>query len=363
MAIAVVLTAGAQDNPYKFTDVKSIARGETEDQCATGTCWSFATVSFLEAELIRMGKGNIDLSEMYNVRMTYPKKAADYVRYQGKNQFGPGALAHDAINVMAEYGIVPESAYTGLEKGVTEHDHGGLDALLESTLKTALEKKLVEQGQEWKKAIEGILDAYLGRVPKEFEYSGKTYTPASFRDAMGLKASDYVSITSFTHHPYYTQFVLEVPDNFSHGMFFNVQLDELTSITEAAIANGYSVAWDADVSEKTFSFRNAMAIMPSDDVKPEDYFKKIVAEKHVTADQRQEAFETLKTTDDHLMHITGTATDQNGTKYFTVKNSWGKNNPSGGYQYVSYDYFRAKTVAILLHRNAVPQDIRKKTGI
>lgn len=365
LAVSAFCVAGstfAQDHPYKFTDVKSLAKGETEDQCKSGTCWSFATISFLESELIRLGKGTIDLSEMYNVRMTYPKKAADYVRYQGKTQFGPGSLAHDAINVMGEYGIVPESAYSGLQSGVSEHDHNGLDALLESTLKTALEKKLVEQNQDWKKAIEGILDAYLGRAPKEFDWNGKKYTPATFRDAMGLKASDYVSITSFNHHPFNSQFILEVPDNFSHGSFYNVTIDELVAITENAINNGYSVAWDADVSEKTFSFKNGMAIMPAADVKPEEYFKKVVPENKVTQEERQNAFETLRTTDDHLMHLVGLSKDQNGTMYFVIKNSWGKNNPYGGLQYISTEYFRGKTVAILLHKDGVPKDIRKNLG-
>jgi len=296
------------------------------------------------------------------VRMTYPKKAADYIRYQGKNQFGAGSLSHDAINVMGEYGLVPESAYTGLQTGVTEHDHNGLDALLESTLKTALDKKLVQENQEWRKAIEGILDAYLGRAPKEFEYSGKTYTPATFRDAMGLKASDYVSITSFSHHPFNSKFVLEVPDNFSHESFYNVTIDELATIAEYAVNNGYSIVWDADVSEKTFSFKNGMAILPSADVKAEDYFKKVVTEQKVTQAERQDAFETLRTTDDHLMHITGLAKDQDGTNYFIVKNSWGKNNSYGGFQYVSREYFRGKTIAILLHKDAVPKEIRQNLG-
>jgi bleomycin hydrolase len=229
-------------------------------------------------------------------------------------------------------------------------------------LKTALEKKLVEQNQDWKKAIEGILDAYLGRAPKEFDWNGKKYTPATFRDAMGLKASDYVSITSFNHHPFNSQFILEVPDNFSHGSFYNVTIDELVAITENAINNGYSVAWDADVSEKTFSFKNGMAIMPAADVKPEEYFKKVVPENKVTQEERQNAFETLRTTDDHLMHLVGLSKDQNGTMYFVIKNSWGKNNPYGGLQYISTEYFRGKTVAILLHKDGVPKDIRKNLG-
>lgn len=361
VALFLVSASSSQETkPYVFSNEVIVESTATKDQCNTGTCWSYATSSFLESELMRMGKGNIDLSEMFNVRMTYPKKAERFVRYQGKWQFGPGSLSHDVINVVREYGMVPESAYPGIAYGSNRHDHGELDALLEAMLKALIEKRSSSTGVTWKKAIDAVLDAYLGAVPESFTFNGKSYTPASFRDAMGLKANDYVSLTSFSHHPYYSPFVLEVPDNFSQGSFWNVTLDELEQVVITAIANGYSVAWDADVSEKGFSFRHGIAILPEASVSKEDYFKKVVTEVNVTQDLRQSAFDNFQTTDDHLMHIVGTAKDQNGTTYFLIKNSWGSENPYNGYQYISSAYFRMKTVGILLHKDAVSKEVRSR---
>lgn len=340
-----------------------MATAGTEDQCATGTCWSFATISFLESEIIRKGKMPIDLSEMYNVRYTYPDKAQSYIRYQGKQQFGPGGLSHDAITVMAEHGIVPEAAYPGLKPGRTEHDHGPLDAMLEGFVKTVLEKSLFKDGIEWFEAFNAILDQYLGKVPTSFMYEGKQYTPESFRDAMGLKAEDYVTITSFTHHPFYTKFALEVPDNWAKGQMYNLPLDEFQKTVDNAINGGYTLAWDADVSEKTFSFKNGLAIWPASNVNKDDYFKKAVSEVSVTQDLRQVGFEKQETTDDHLMHITGTAKDQNGNMYYSIKNSWGTENPYRGYQYISSAYFRMKTISVTVHKDAIPQEIRTKLGL
>jgi bleomycin hydrolase len=361
---ALSLSSSAQDKPvYQFTPIKNMATAGTEDQCATGTCWSFATISFLESEIIRKGKMPIDLSEMYNVRYTYPDKAQSYIRYQGKQQFGPGGLSHDAITVMAEHGIVPEAAYPGLKPGRTEHDHGPLDAMLEGFVKTVLEKSLFKDGIEWFEAFNAILDQYLGKVPTSFMYEGKQYTPESFRDAMGLKEEDYVTITSFTHHPFYTKFALEVPDNWAKGQMYNLPLDEFQKTVDNAINGGYTLAWDADVSEKTFSFKNGLAIWPASNVNKDDYFKKAVSEVSVTQDLRQVGFEKQETTDDHLMHITGTAKDQNGNMYYSIKNSWGTENPYRGYQYISSAYFRMKTISVTVHKDAIPQEIRTKLGL
>ncbi len=348
---------------YQFTPIKENAAGLTENQCATGTCWSFATISFLESEIIRKGNKPVDLSEMFNVRVNYTRKADSYVRYQGKQQFGPGGLSHDVILVLDEQGIVPESAFSGMLEGKTEYDHMGLDAMLESTVKTVLEKKLNEDGSEWKNSVESILNAGIGVAPTTFKYDGKEYTPASFRDAMKLNASDYVSITSFSHHPFYKEFVLEVPDNWSKGSYFNLPIEDMQKVLDYAIENGYTVAWDADVSEKGFSFQNGVAILPDEKVAKEDMWKKIVAEMPVTQQNRQVAFDEFKTTDDHLMHITGKAKDQNGSMYYMTKNSWGPDNLYGGYQYVSKNYFQMKTVGILLHKDAIPKEIRTKLGI
>jgi bleomycin hydrolase len=357
-------TSGVSDaSPYQFTVIRDNAAGLTEDQCATGTCWSFATISFLESEIIRKGNKPVDLSEMFNVRINYSKKADSYVRFQGKQQFGPGGLGHDVISVVKEYGIVPESAFSGLASGKTEYDHGGLDALLESTVKTVLEKKLNESGNEWKESIESILNAGIGQVPTQFEYEGKRYTPAAFRDALKINADEYVSLTSFTHHPYHSSFVLEVPDNWSKGSFYNLPLDELMRVIDFSIDNGFTIAWDADVSERGFSFGKGLGILVDESVKKEEMWKGIMAEASVDPVKRQDAFDRFQTTDDHLMHITGKAKDQNGIVYYITKNSWGTANPYKGFQYVSRNYMMMKTVSIVVHRDAIPKDIRTKLNI
>jgi bleomycin hydrolase len=363
LSATVLAQTSASSSPYSFSIVKENAVGAIENQCQTGTCWSFATVSFLEAEVLRKGGKPVDLSEMYNVRVTYPMKADAFVRYQGKQQFGPGGLSHDVLRVVGEYGIMPETAYAGLPKGNTEHNHGGLDALLESTVKTVIDKKLNEEGSDWKKSVEGILDAELGALPTSFEYNGKKYTPAQFRDELKINASDYVSLSSFTHHPFYAPFVLEVPDNWSKGSFYNVPLADLEKITNNAIDNGYTIAWDADVSEKGFSYAQGVAIVPALVPKKEEWWTTMHAEVVPTAELRQDAFDRFETTDDHLMHITGKSKDQQGNIYYITKNSWGGNNPYKGYLHVSRNYYLMKTVGIVVHKDALPTDIKTKLGL
>jgi bleomycin hydrolase len=350
-------------SPYLFTIIKDNAKGQTEDQCATGTCWSFATISFLESEIIRKGNKPVDLSEMFNVRINYSRKADSYVRYQGKQQFGPGGLGHDVIDVVRDFGIVTESAFTGLMPGKAEYDHGGLDGMLESTVKTVLEKKLNESGNDWKKTVESMLNAGIGEVPAQFDYEGKRYTPASFRDAMKINANDYVSITSFTHHPFYMPFVLEVPDNWSKGSFFNLPLDEMMRVMDNAIDNGYTIAWDADVSERGFSFAKGLGILIDGSVKKDEMWNGMMREDSVDPQKRQDAFDRFETTDDHLMHITGKAKDQNGVVYYITKNSWGSENPFKGFQYVSRNYVLMKTVSIIVHKDALPKDIRTRLNL
>lgn len=362
--VFISFAAQAQDvNPYSFTTVNMAESTPAKDQCNTGTCWSYSTTSFLESEIIRMGKGQQDISEMFNVRMTYPKKAERFVRYQGKAQFGPGSLNHDVINVVRDYGMVPEEVYSGLMSGVNSHDHTEMDAMLEGMLKALIEKRTAGMGNSYLTAVEGVLEAYLGEAPKEFTYKGKSYTPQSFRDAMGIKPADYVSLTSFNHHPFYQSFVLEVPDNFSGGSYWNIPLDELEKIVVDALAKGFTIAWDADVSEKGFSFRYGLALLPEENVSRDDYFKKVVTEMTVTQENRQLGFDNYQTTDDHLMHIIGTAKDQNGNLYFVIKNSWGQGNPHQGLQYVSSAYFRMKTVGVLLHKDAIPSATKSKLKI
>lgn len=350
-------------SPYKFVDVSKIKTLDVEDQCATGTCWSFATISFLEAEVLRMGKTPVDLSEMFNVRMTYPTKASSFLRFDGKQQFGPGGLSHDVISVVKNYGVIPENAYSGLKKGNTEHQHGTLDELLAGMMKTILDKKLYQENEMWVEAVEGVLDAYLGDVPNTFVVNGKEYNPITYRDALGIQADKYINLTSFSHHPFYEKFVLEVPDNWSKEDYYNLPLDELQLVIDNALDNGFTVAWDADVSEKFFSHNNGVAIVPEKNLDKDEMFKEVVAEKKIDQEFRQKAFDTGSTTDDHLMHITGKAKDQNGTIYYKTKNSWGTTNPYGGYLYVSPSYLRYKTVGIVVHSDAIPDAIKQKIGL
>lgn len=363
-AFVFSLFANAQDDfPYTFNHLVDIGATETKDQCNTGTCWSYATLSFLESELLRMGKGTHNLSEMYNVRVTYPAKAENYVRFHGKAQFSAGSLSHDVINVIEDFGVIPESVYSGLNYGVERHDHSELDALLDGMVKQLVEKNKGKMSPNWTQAVGAVLDVYLGEIPESFQYNGETYTPTSLRDELGIKASNYVSLSSFTHHPFHETFILEVPDNFSQGSFHNVPMEEMMAAVENALSQGYTVAWDADVSEKGFSFRNGMAIAPAAGVTKDQLFKEKVAEMKVTQEIRQDQFDSYQTTDDHLMHITGVAEDQDGNKYFIIKNSWGTGNSFNGYQYVSMSYFNLKTISVMMHKDAVPKGIKKSLGI
>jgi bleomycin hydrolase len=293
---------------------------------------------------------------MASVRHTYPLKAEMYLRHHGLHQFGPGSLCHDVLNAVGDYGLVPEAEYTGLDEGETEFNHGELDAVLAAAVKAMSEQRVLSD--DWSDAVDGICDAYLGELPRSFIFENKRYTPESFRDMLGINANDYVSITSFSHHPFGASFALEVPDNFSRGEYLNVALDEMRRMVRGALDMGYTVAWDADVSEKGFSFRNGMALLPLEEDKSK-LWKEVVREQKVTQRTRQIGFENHTTTDDHLMHIVGLAQDQNGEEYFVIKNSWGQDNPYGGRQYVSMAYFDAKTIAVTMHQGALKFKKRK----
>lgn len=366
---------------YVFNTIYSLESTPVKDQCKTATCWSFSTLSMLESELLRTGKGQHDLSEMFLVRWGYVEKAINFIRMNGKANFDQGGEAHDIPYLISKYGIVPEEVYRGLEYGSERHNHEELTAVLQGMMEKLKTNPQGTYTSSWIKAVEGVLDAYLGKIPEKFSYRGKEYTPMTFATELGLKMDDYVSLTSFTHHPFYKPFVIEVPDNWSMQTAMNVTLDELTTAVEEALKAGYSISWAADVSEKGFSFRDGLAIVPVNDTlvkkKGEDsrYFNDAGAqrsgsafdqpypEKNITEANRQEAFDKQWTTDDHGMHITGMAKDQNGTRYFIVKNSWGSGNYCGGYLYVSEAYFRYKTVSILLHKNAVNKKMRDKLDI
>jgi bleomycin hydrolase len=355
--LVALSTAQGQTPDYQFTDVVRLDPSPVKDQCRTGTCWSFSTTSFLESEVQRQTGQTLDLSEMFNVRMTYPDKAEIYLRLHGLHQFGPGSLNHDVLHVLERHGVVPESVYSGLPKGETFHDHGHLDALLLGMVEVARDGKWSVSDPAWNQALAAVLDVYLGAVPETFEVNGENHTPLTYRDALGLDADKYVSLTSFTHHPYGESCVLEVPDNFSRRSFWNVELDQLEDVVVTALDRGYTVAWDADVSERGFDFRLGLAVLLA---RGKEMSDQQVSEPAVTADSRQLGFDDFSTTDDHLMHIIGYANDQDGDLFFIVKNSWGDENLFGGYQYVSLPYFRAKTISILLHENGLPKSMNRK---
>ncbi len=342
---------------YTFETTHSVNCTPVKSQDKTGTCWSFATASFLESEIMRMGNGSHDLSEMFVVRNIYRDKARNYVLRQGKANFSQGSLAHDLIFIAKKYGVVPESAYSGKLDEAAKHDHSEMEAVLKGMLDGVLSQKKLSP--QWPKAFDCVVDVYLGEVPETFSYNGKSYSPESFTASLGFNPDDYVNITSYTHHPFYSRFVLEIPDNYSNGSFYNVPMEDLQRIVDEAIKKGYSIAWDGDVSEKGFSAKNGIAILPVDE-KREDLFEKPGEEIKVTQELRQSTFESFATTDDHLMHLTGIAKDQDGNKYYLIKNSWGEIGDYKGFLYMSEAYFQLKTVSVMVHKDAIPKSIAQK---
>lgn len=336
--------------PYNIQIEKSCAVNEVQSQGSTGTCWSFATASFLESEMLRMGKGVHRLSEMFIVKNIYRDKARNYLLRKGKAQFSEGALAHDYLNAAGSYGLVPEQIYDGLEDGEKKHDHSELATTLTGMMNALVKRKSLSS--KWQNAVSGVLDAYLGTSPERFEYQGRSYSPQEFANALGYQRDNYVSLTSYSHHPFGKPFVLEIPDNFSNGSFQNVPIDNLMATIDNAIANGYTVAWDGDVSEKGFSSSKGLAILPADPSR-KDAFKNIGPEKSVTQADRQKTFMSYSTTDDHLMHLVGISRDAAGNKYYVIKNSWGDVGPYKGYLHMSEAYARLKTVAIIVHKDVV----------
>ena len=340
----------ADELAYNFQDEKLLAVNPIESQGSTGTCWCFATASFIEAELIRENKGTHQFSEMFIVKNIYRAKAQNYLLRQGKAQFSQGALAHDFLNAIEQYGLVPEEVYDGLFEGEERHNHGEMEGVLAGMLDSLVERSTLSD--KWEPALDGVLDAYLGTSPKRFDYQGRSFSPKELANELGYKRDDYLSLTSYTHHPFGKSFVLEIPDNFSNGLFLNLPIDDLVQTIDNAIANGYTVAWDGDVSEPGFSSSKGLAILPEDSSR-KDKFKFIGPEKTVTQADRQQAFLSHKTTDDHMMHLIGISRDAAGNKYYIIKNSWGNIGPFKGYMHMSEAYVRAKTVALIVNKDVV----------
>ena len=346
---------------YEFTIVKNLPATAVKNQAATGTCWCFATTSFLESEAIRKGTADtdLDLSEMYTVRQEYLRRGADYYYRRGKGRRGPGGISHQATYWMERAGLMPDEAYNGINYDSKTHNHNKLQKEIDDLLDTAVAHK---QGVPYDQMNE-ILDKYLGKVPATFTYKGKEYDPISFKEHLELEEDDYVEITSFTHHPYYGKFILEIPDNWDMAASYNVTLDELDAICTRAVMHGYTVAWDADMSEIYFAHNNHLAVFaPGENIRGAKKIEKYYTESPIDADIRQAMWNDFTTSDDHLMHITGIAKDQNGVKYYIVKNSWGPDN-GDGYLYVSESYFKAKTIQIMVAKDALTKGIKKKLDI
>lgn len=368
LTLAAVLCTAAfaqTQTIYKFTPVNDIKVTPVKDQARTGTCWCFATVSFLEAELLRQGKGEYDLSEMSVVRNNYMERLFDNYLRQGNGNINPGSIAHMATNTIAKYGVLPESAYNGIAYDSEHHNHGELSTYLKAIAGASVELKNLSP--EYDKLIESLFDIYLGKVPESFVYEGKTYTPKSFAKMLGLDdVSDYIELTSFTHHPFYQQVPLEIPDNWDHARLWNVPLDEFMDIIDNALRNGYTVAWDGDLKAGEFQHNRGIAICPN----PEDFaeavkLEKVYPDRVVTQVMRQIDFEHFQTVDDHLMHLTGLFKDQNGNLFYKTKNSWGegRNEEMKGYLYMSRAYVQMRCISIMVHKDAIPKDIRKKLGL
>lgn len=379
--LIAAVTISAQ-NAYTFKTVKENPITSVKNQSSTSTCWSFSGVGLIESELLRMCKGTFDLSEMYIVRKNYEDKAKKYARLHGSLNFSPGGSFADVIETINAFGIIPNEVYVGLNYGSESHDHGELDKVLSSYMEGIIGARNLSP--VWFNGFSSILDTYLGEVPEKFIYNGTEYTPHTFVDYLGINQDDYISLTSFSHHPFYTAFPIEVPDNWRWANSYNLPIDELSEVIDNAIMQGYTVAWASDVSEAGFS-RSGIAIVPDENA-PENAGSdkerwlgqsnrerdanirtrigvEMLAEKKITQEMRQDAFDNYQTTDDHGMQIYGIANDQKGNKYYMVKNSWGETGPYNGLWYVSDSFVRYKTLTIVLHKDAIPAGIAKKLDL
>lgn len=369
---------------YEFTIKIQNDETSIKNQYKSSTCWSFSSLAFIESELLRMGKKEYDLSEMFVVRQIYAEKALKYVRFHGEFNFSGGGAFHDALHVIDEYGIVPDEVFDGKKIGEDNHIHNEMDAVTRGYVEAVVTNPNKKITPVWHEGFEGILDAYLGEFPDSFTYNGKEYTPHSFADEIGINTEDYVEIGSYTHHPFYEEFILEVPDNWMLGTIQNVPVDEMMEIIDHALKNGFTVGWGADISEKGFSWKNGVAIVPDEELTDlsgteKEKWEKLtkeekknalysfdgpVKEKTITQEMRQQEFDNYSTTDDHGIQITGMAEDQEGNKFYRVKNSWGTTDHIyDGYFYASDAFVRLKTIDIMVHKDGIPKDLKKKLGI
>jgi len=340
----------------KQSDFEVIYQTKTtsvKDQGRSGTCWSYAAISFFESEILREKQIEINLSEMYPVYFAYISKAKYYLQLHTMANFAQGGQAHDVTNEVLKYGLVPENVYTGLI-GKTKHNHSKMEKELKSYLDSINEIKIIPN--DWLVGFENIMKKHIGEVPEKFEYQEKTYTPLNFStDFLDINIDDYIELTSFSHQPYYKPFDLEVPDNWSHDNYYNLPIEEFMQVMEYALKNGYSICWDGDVSEKSFRQQKLAPELSENDLN--------MIETKKLQQTRQITFENRTTKDDHLMHITGLVKDKTGKKYFVTKNSWGEYNKFGGYIYIEENYIALKTIAIMIHKDAIPKEILNKMNL
>ena len=356
------------ENPdFQFTTIKRNDVTSVKNQGSSGTCWSYSGNSFLESEMIRMGKQPVDIAEIYTARQVYRDKAKLYVLNGGSLEWGEGGALHDVINMYIKYGAVPQEAYTGLLHGATRNNFKEMSAVIKNMLDAYVKNPAGKLSPNWLSNIDNVLDSYLGKYPESFFYNGKRHTPQTFaKEVIGINPENYVGISSYKDYPYYQRFVLPVPDNWSHDTNWNVPMEELTKIIDNAIQKGFTVGWATDVSEPYFSYKNGVAYVPDldlDNISDEqraDLFKGPKPDKKITEDMRQLGLNNLTTTDDHGMQIVGLAKDQTGKEYYIVKNSWGETNDYQGYIYVTKPYVQFKSTAILVHKDAIPTEILKK---
>ena len=380
-ALAVISTASFAENgpKYKFTTIKENPVTSIKNQYRSGTCWCYSALSFIESEILRTKGVETDLSEMFVVGRSYHDRAVKYVRLDGHLNFAAGSSFGDVLHVIDDYGIIPQSVYSGFNYGTEMPEQSELDAVLKGYVDAARRNPNKKLTTAWVNGLDGILDAYFGEAPETFTVDGVEYTPESYRDFLGINYDDYVNITSFTHHPFYEPFIIEVCDNWRWDSAYNLPMEEMMEVMYHAIDKGYTIAWGSDVSEKGFT-RDGLAVMPveedekkagsdqekwvgKDNETKVEKKKGIPAEQVITQEMRQEGYDNKTTTDDHGMHIYGTAEDQNGTKYFLVKNSWGETGKYDGIWYASDAFVRYKTLNIVVHKDALPEHIAKKLGI
>jgi bleomycin hydrolase len=359
--------ANSQESGYKFTIRKEVPSTPVKNQSATSTCWSFSGISFFESELLRMGKKPIDLSEMYVVREAYKKKAEAYAEREGTCSFSGGGQYPDFIKVTRDAGLVPENVYPGLNYGEKNHNHDEMDAVLKGYMSGVL--KSTKHTPAWISGLNGILEAYLGKMPDGFEYDGKYYTPKTFAKELGINFDDYIIISSFKEKPFYKESILKVPDNWAPCTYFNLPVEEMMQVIDNSLMNGYSIAWASDMRGKGFSMRKGVALVPKKnlaDISDREYneiFDSPHPQKEITQDLREKEFEDFEINGDHGMHIIGLAEDQLGNVFYKVKNSWGESGKYSGYIFVSRQYVMLKTTNCMINKNALPGPIAEKLGI